>query len=75
LQEVLVGANRKDLQMEDKTVTKEKTPTEKKQAQSMLLGWLLIILVAVAIVYLGLNIGFALIGFGAWVLARIFGVG
>jgi hypothetical protein len=52
----------------------KKSPAERYEGRKALLQLLLIALVAVAIVYLGLNVGFAVIGFVLWIIARITGV-
>lgn len=63
---------------EEKAPLKEtkakKTPKERRQARADLLTLLLIVLVGVGIVYLGLNVGFAVLGFVLWIIGRAAGV-
>ncbi len=56
------------------TVKTPKSPEARKEARSALLQLLLIILCAVAIVYLGFNLGTGVIIFVMWIVGRAIGV-
>jgi len=49
-------------------------PVAKKEARATLLQLLLIILVGVAIVYLGFNLVSGVVIFVLWIIGRVFGV-